>query len=384
MECTWNRKEFSLQLKKLESLIEQETDIKRKLYLEKVLDISNKLFYETFINFPRPNVTAKQRLTNILDSSFCYGRYYSIVSNFFDNISSHIDSIDSIAEKLEQIDANGNFDFLNTGATISNVEILSLVDKFYQQFDKELYDYFLEVYRDRENYLRFLSLKENDNCKTDGNTLFIDGVRKNFITIYETTPISTFECTVHEYGHAIANLINPEVAYADREDFFAEVASIFPELVALYENNGNFDEIQILYSLYSTLVTYVNNAEYLCLHTPVINAWSDNKHIMGSIFFDELDKNYDIDDECFEEILSTTIEDQGVYVISYVVALELFNIYKRDKKKALDLFKKFLKYPANEDILAFVVENISINKHAQEEAGLVLSKFNKELNKRRY
>lgn len=384
MECTWNRKEFSLQLKKLESLIEQETDIKRKLYLEKVLDISNKLFYETFINFPRPNVTAKQRLTNILDSSFCYGRYYSIVSNFFDNISSHIDSIDSIAEKLEQIDANGNFDFLNTGATISNVEILSLVDKFYQQFDKELYDYFLEVYRDRENYLRFLPLEENDNCKTDGNTLFIDGVRKNFITIYETTPISTFECTVHEYGHAIANLINPEVAYADREDFFAEVASIFPELVALYENNGNFDEIQILYSLYSTLVTYVNNAEYLCLHMPVINAWSDNKHIMGSDFFDELDKNYDIDDECFEEILSTTIEDQGVYVISYVVALELFNIYKRDKKKALDLFKKFLKYPANEDILAFVVENISINKHAQEEAGLVLSKFNKELNKRRY
>jgi predicted nucleic acid-binding protein len=117
---------------------------------------------------------------------------------------------------------------------------------------------------------------------------------------------------------------------------------------------------------------------------PVINAWVDNKYVMGCKFFDELGKNYDIDEECFEEILNTTIEDQGVYVISYIVALELFNIYKKNKKEALELFKKFLKYPANEDILTFVVENISINEHASEEAGLVLSKFNKELKKRRY
>ena len=384
MECTWDRSDFSLQLKELKELIDRENDLKRKLYLEKVLDASNKLYYETFVDFPKTKITAKQRLASILDSSFCYGRYYSIVSNFFNNISEHIDTIDSTSDKLELINPDGNFDFLNTGANISSAKIMSFVDTFYKEFDEELYEYFLQVYRDKEKSLRFLPLDESKDNKTDGNTLFIDGVRKNFITVYETTPIGTYECAVHEYGHAIANLINPQVSYTEREDFFVEVASIFPELVALYENHCNFDEIQILYSLYTTLVTYVNNAEYLCLHMPVINAWADNKYVMGRKFFDELDKNYDIDEECFEEILTTTIEDQGVYVISYIVALELFNIYKKNKKEALELFKKFLKYPANEDILTFVVENISINEHASEEAGLVLSKFNKELKKRRY
>ena len=383
MENTWGRKEFAEQLGKLQSMIEQESDIKRRLYLEKVLDMSNKLYYETFISFPRPKVTAKQRLTSILDSNFMYGRYYSIVRSFFNTVSEHIDTIDDLSNKLEDISPTGDFDFMTTGATVSVEDTITLVKKFYESFDPELYQYFLEIYNDREHSLRMMPLPEGET-KTDGNTLFIDGVKKNFITIYKTNPLNTYICGVHEYGHAIANLINPEVSYADREDLFTEVASIFPELVALYENGFNFDTIQVLYTMYTTLVTYVNSAEYLCLHTPIINAWADNKHVMSKKFFEELEEGYDMDDECFEEALSTTIEDEGIYVISYAVALELLHIYKDDKKKALELFKRFLKYPAKEDILTFVVENIPLNEHASEEANIILSKFNKELKKRRY
>ena len=39
MECTWGNKEFAEQLKLLQSMIDQETDTKRKLYLEK--EVSN-------------------------------------------------------------------------------------------------------------------------------------------------------------------------------------------------------------------------------------------------------------------------------------------------------------------------------------------------------
>lgn len=381
MELSWGRKEFAEQIKKLSQIIDDEKDIKRRLYLEKVLDATNKLYYETFVTFPRPKVTAKQRLTSILDSQFAYGRYYSIVRSFFNSVSEHIDTIDKTSDKLEEISPDGDFDFLNTGATVSFEHILSMVDTFYKDFDDELYQYFLQVYNDRDGTVRCMPINENET-KTDGTTLFIDGVKKNFISIYETTPVSTYACTVHEYGHAIANLINPEVSYADREDLFTEVASIFPELVALYDNGFNFDTIQVLYSLYTTLVTYINSAEYLCLHTPIVNAWAENKHVMGNKFFDDLEEGYDIDDECFEESLSTTIEDEGIYVISYIVSLELLNIYKKDKKQALELFKRFLKHPAKEDILTFVVENIPMNEHASEEAKLVLSKFNKELRRR--
>lgn len=382
MQCTWNSKDFAQQIRKLQELIEHETSLKRKIYLEKVLDASNKLYHDTFINFSKPKVTAKQRLSSILDSTLFYGRYYSIIREFFSTISEHIETIDGISSKLEKINPDGDFDFMNTGAVVLD-DTLSLVDRFYKSFDEELYQVFLEAYNDRKHSVRIQPLPE-DERKTDGTTLFIDGVRKNFINIYETTPLATYICAVHEYGHAIANLINPEVSYTDREDFFTEVASIFPELVALYENGFNFDTIQVLYTMYITLVTYIDSAEYIFLHTPVVNTWADNKYVMSHKFFTDLEDDYIIDEECFEKILSTTIEDEGIYVISYIVALELLNIYKKDKKKALDLFKKFLKYPANEDILSFVVENIPMNHHAAEEANVVLSQFSKELKKRRY
>ncbi len=383
MKCTWGKKEFAEQLSLLQSMIDQETDIKRKLYLEKVLDVSNKIYYETFVPFTRPKVTAKQRMTSIFDSIFMYGRYYSIVRSFFCSMDEHIDSIDAISTKLEDINPDGNFDFNNTGAAVSFDETINLVKEFYKRFDSELYQYFLEAYNDREHSLRSTPLPDNDT-KSDGNTLFIDGVRKNFITIYETTPLNMYVCGVHEYGHAIANLINPAVSYADREDLFTEVASIFPELVALYENGFKFDTIQVLYTMYTTLNTYVNSAEYLCLHTPIVNAWSDNKYRMNKNFFEELDYSYNLDEEGFENAMSTTIEDAGTYVISYMISLELLHIYKEDKKKALELFKNFLKCPASEDILTFVAENIPINEYASQEAKVVLDEFSKELKKRRY
>lgn len=383
MEWTWGRKEFFEQIKKLEQLINDENDLRRKLYLQKVLDTTNKLYYETFVSFPRPKVSAKQRLTSILDSNFAYGRYYSIVRQFFNNVSENIDTMDRVSDKLEEISPEGNFDFLNTGATISFDKVLGMVDVFYKNFDNELYQYFLEAYNDKHGTINAKPL-EDEETKTDGTTIFIDGVRKNFISVYETTPLATYICAVHEYGHAIANLINPEVAYSDREDLFSEVASIFPELVALYENGFKFDTIQVLYHLYTTLVTYVNSAEYLVLHTPILNTWADNNHVMNRSFFESLESDYDIDEECFGEALDTTIEDEGIYVISYAVSLELLNIYKRDKKEALELFKRFLKYPAKEDILTFVMENIQLNEHANIESKEVLQKFEKALKKRRY
>ena len=382
MKVTWDSKDFTDQISILEKMVESEKDVRRQCYLKKVLDATLKIYHETFGSSPRPKVTARQRLSAILDSTLSYSRYYSIVSSFFKETVDFFPLIDKISAELEKIDPDGNFDFLNTGATFSDNQILSLVDNFYANFDNELYLWFLEAFKDREHTVKFKDLKDN-NGKTDGTTIFIDGVRKNFITIYRRDNVETYQCAVHEYGHVIASLINPEVSYTDRDDFFTEVASIFPELVALYENGTNEERIQNLYHLYTTFVTYIDSAEYLCLHSPVLNTWADNKYKMSTTFFNTLKKDYDIDEECFEETLSTTIEDDGIYVLSFIVAVELFHIYKEDKKKALEIFKNLLSYPAKEDILPFIIENIPINSHIGEELELLLQNFHKELKTRR-
>lgn len=384
MVYTWGYEDFVKEVKKLNELIETESDIKRKVYLQKIADTTDKLFHDTFNNFPVPKDTAKQRLSNILSARLTYGRYYSIIGNFLDTCVDHLDLADDISTRLEKIDENGNFDFLHTGASINHSKTLSLVDKFYRTFDKDLYQVFSSIYGERQHNMRFLNRAQNDDKKSNGNTLFIGGVNKNFISVCDTSPLENYGCTVHEYGHAIHNIVNSDVPYSDREDFFAEVAAIFPELVALYENKGNFDDLEAAYHLYTNVVTYLDSAEFLTLHTPIINAWADNKFVMSNKFFSELEECYEVDEECFEKALSTTIEDEGVYVLSFIVSLELLHIYKEDKRKALELFKKFLSYPANEDLLVFMLENFSLNSHAKEEVGIILEDFSKKLKKRRF
>lgn len=383
MAYFWGYDEFVEQAKALQRLIENETDFKRKMYLKKVADTTDKLFHDTFNNFPSSTITAKQRFSNILNSRLTYGRYYSIIGEFFNSCTEHLDFIDDISTQLEKIDKNSKDDFLHTGTQVSHSKTLSLVNSFYRNFDNELYQVFSSVYVDRHHNVRFVQKEENSEDKSNGNTIFIDGVKKNFLSICDIAPLDNYGCAVHEYGHSIQNMINPEVAYSEREDFFAEVAAIFPELVAIYESKKYFDETDVAYYLYTLVVTYLDFAEFLTLHTPLISAWADNKYVMSNKFFTEIEEYYEVDDECFEKTLSTTIEDEGVYVLSFIVSLELFHLYKQDKKYALELFKEFLKYSAKEDILTFILEKFSLNSHAGEEIEIILNDFNKKLEKRR-
>ena len=120
MKVTWDSKDFANQISILEKIVESEKDVRRHCYLRKVLDATLKIYHETFGSSPHPKVTTRQRLAAILDSTLSYSRYYSIVSSFFKEVANYLPLIDEISTDLEKIDPDGNFDFLNTGATLSD------------------------------------------------------------------------------------------------------------------------------------------------------------------------------------------------------------------------------------------------------------------------
>ncbi len=382
MAYTWDSKEFVAAIKELQALTEKETDLKRKLYLQKVCDAIDKIYSETFNNTPNPRTTTKYGLTNILSSRLEFGRYYSLVSTFFNDCSKYLDLIVDISDRLDSLDENGNFDFLETGATLSDDRMLSLTQSFYESMDEEIYSAFTSVYDDRLGTLRFVDESSMKNSNSNGNTIFIDGVKKYFITIGESLPVETYACTVHEYGHAIQAVMNPEVFYSDRNDFFMEVVSMFFELVSILESDGVFSEIEKAYYLYASCTSYIEFAEFLSLHTPILNEWAENKYVMTKKFYNELEDSYGIDDDSFEKCLNTTIDNEGEYVFGLMVALELLHIYKQDKTKALELLKGFIKYPANEDILVYIMENFELGKNASNEVKTIIDDFDRKLTKR--
>lgn len=377
MLYNWSVDDFIKERKRLEQLMHNEPDLRTKLYLQKLMDATDNLYHNTFNCVPRNNPSIKDRLISTSNSVLSYQRYYDLINTFMNICDDLLDKIDQVDDKLSiRIDKD---DFIDTGAFYTQSRTLSLVDRFYSRFDTELYQYFSSVYKDRRNNLRFINKDEFESENSTGYTLFIGGVNKNFITIGDVSPVCNFSSLVHEYGHAIQNLINPDASYTFREDYFAEVPAIFPELVALYETDNTFEPVNVYYLMYSLFCTFMESADSLTLHMPITNLWAENNYKASSNFYDSLDSSFNIKKEEVKDILSCTLEEEGVYVLSYIASIELLHIYKRDKQKALRIFKEFLKIPSTEDPIYFISENLDLNSHLLEETEEMLDNFKKVL-----
>ena len=156
MKYNWTENDFLKQIDLLRTLIKNESDYERKLYLQKVLDSSEYLAYENIGQIEKPNEEIKQRLHSINSERLSYGRYYSIIQNFYFAVSPLSDKINKIENLFENLFGN-NFDMAGiTGSFITNNQALSITARFYSSFDNELLPFFNEAFSDRYHTLRFV------------------------------------------------------------------------------------------------------------------------------------------------------------------------------------------------------------------------------------
>lgn len=384
MPYNWDRENFIEQIKVLRKMVDEETDIIKKNTLQRYLDCANKVYHETFNNFPKIGYSTEQKFVSIVDSRLEYGRYYSIISRFLEDANSLEERVFGIANLIDKFEKDPSNQKLESDTHISHCKAVSLVHFFYKDFDEELYGAFSEAFEDRFECLKFSDDKiKEETFEANGSTLFIGGVNKNFITLSEGNDVSSYESIVHEYGHAIQNIINPDVNFTYREDFFAEVAAIFPELVAMDENAPGFCNVQNQYSRYLTFLSYWDIAADLDTHMTIANIWYDNNYKFNNEFYKSLKETLNLRKSDFKRIVDVTLELQGVYILSYIAALELLYIYKRDKKKALELFKGLLRIPANVNVIEYIEINIGLNVHAKDELISLMDDMELALTKRK-
>lgn len=93
---------------------------------------------------------------------------------------------------------------------------------------------------------------------------------------------------------------------------------------------------------------------------------------MNDKFFHDLDYYYDTDKEEFDSVLNTYIDDQGIYIVSYMVAIELFHLYKIDKNKALKIFESILRFPYDGNLKEYICSVLNIGEHLEEESALLI------------
>lgn len=383
MAYNWGIEDLIEAKEKLTIILKKEHNKKKRNYIKLIIESLSTYIDEEQINqsekseTPAEEISYNDILANLeYDISSCR-EYYSLVSFFAHTTDSIQDKIDEIEDILStRLEPDESYSKIS-GATITNERALSLTEEFYQNFSESLYPTFKDAFIKKENAIRYVNDIEN-NCTA--NSTYIDIIKKQFISIVKTNDLSKLYTFIHEYGHIISYIVNPQAMYYASEYIFNEVASLFPELVAQYENIGNFDKAHALFESYLNLILYRTKAINLDAHRTFITLWNNNNRQVDDNYMAKI-QELEFDDDTFNDAIETLIDDEGTYIISYMVALDLLHIYKQDKKKALEIFNNFLNIPCTQSIRAYLESEIPIGTYLLEETESLVDSFKKELKK---
>ena len=397
MECSWGIKELIDAKNELKKALRKErNNSKRKkirklmesldFFIEEEKERNAALTESQSTEILEEETTSQSLSTKELDRALANIEYdLTMCSKTYSLVAIFSNTLDKLQDKLHEIEEilalriTPEEDYAKiTGATLTNNQALSLTNEFYKGFSPNLYPIFASCYAKRANSVRYVDKIEND---LQADSIFIDIINRYFIDMYKKEHISKLYDFIHEYGHVISFFVNPENLYRINESFLNEVASLFPEVVAQYENKANFDPAQTSFESYVTLVAYTTKANNLVDQKPIVNIWNEHNRTADESYLEYLDTKYKIDQEELESIIDTSIDEEATYIISYMVALELLHIYKEDKERALKIYEHFLSIPPNQSLIEYLESEFTIGSHLEEEATELIDTFKLRLKK---
>ena len=217
---------------------------------------------------------------------------------------------------------------------ISKNKILSTTKDFYHRINGIYKEKFDEYYDYNHIYINFLS--SESNSKYGGYIRKLKGYPECYINLYLYNSIYDISSSVHEHAHAIASSINDEHI---GNYYINEVESIFFEI--LYLDSIEYEEYtkeQVLNAKEASVLFFNNSFHIIgAKYITSLKGINDEKKAK-----DIIKSNYSVDDESTEEVLYNSLSSYTNYVISYLIAIELFYIYKRNEFAGLKLLKRII------------------------------------------
>lgn len=382
MAYKWGLEDLKRDCLQLSKMIQEETDLAKKFKLQECLDYLNHYIFISQISVNEKQSSTKDDFLETMNCCVHSKRYYNLVADFYFDVNEYRDDMLALSDKItELLGKHEDFTFL-TKAKVSTEKALFLTDIFYKKFDTELYTIYQEAIKNRKENLKFVKHHSQKYYATekDAYTLFIEALRKAYISVDKSTSYKKYIDLIHEYGHVIAFFVNPTYQCSS-EIYFNELPSLFPELVALFDESSNIDEVQKNHWLFSNLITYFEYSNYLVLQKMLYDAFEKNNSKYNLKLLLKLYKDYKIDNKKLKEILSFSIYENGNYVVSFEAALELVYIYyyEQNKEKALQIFKNILRQTDISSEFGNIYNELDLGKHTNFMVNEIISKMRKSL-----
>lgn len=291
-----------------------------------------------------------------------YFPYFSLIKKFRDDM-------DGTAIELQD-----NLQRINT----SQAKIVTVTTDFYHQFKgpfQESYDTLAASFGNRL-YFR----KPNRNELYGGNTYSVYGTNEVFIETIKANTLHDYISLIHESSHGITCKLNQDIMWDWGKYCLIEVDSLFFEMIGTEYvsriNNVLEDGIK---TKIATFKDHLYSADIICSKLEMYSKLSTkdlkNKRTVAQFYKKEIgyDKTLTFD------AMYSRIQEYMHYVISYLIAIELYIIFINDQNRALDLLYKIvmLKDLSNEGYLLKVRElGVEPGKNVQEYYRLLLNEEN--------
>lgn len=269
---------------------------------------------------------------------------------------------------------------------LQDEELICLVDKFFQDsVNPEMYNKILKVLKKGHNSIHFDRLMDSNLY---GDTFYIPYYDEIHIRMKRNHNFSDIKTLAHEFGHAMQFLTNFNSNIYEENFAFCEVISTFFELLLCdymkqfpkFKDAAENAELKWFNFCTQHCRLFLLENEMMLHWFEIRNQNHEKHYALLQKLLRDLEVDYDTTlDGNLDKLFSLELHTYTPYAIGYILAIELFFIYRKDKELGLLLLEEYMKMDLRttkekyyENILAM---GITPNKSLEEYKKLILTKL---------
>lgn len=242
-----------------------------------------------------------------------YKPFYPIVERFI-----------FTGKTVDELDSNPRYKSI----LFSDEQVMNDVLDFYGHQGDLFYSQVLEFYNEVDDHLRFVK----DSLDTDGETLFLKSIGEAFVFSPNYSNITKFTILIHEIQHVIDFYLNQNFT---EEFVIRETIAMFMEMIAadyIANKYKMYDEGFKRQQCLHAIVKY--QSHNVLYKTDALDIASDNKTLDEASMISLLNKE-GFEQEDLEFYFGQGITTDMAYQIAYLIAIELYTLYYKDKELSL-------------------------------------------------
>lgn len=292
--------------------------------------------------------TNDKSLNNLRDNLEYYNDFkhlYKIVRKFA-STGMYIDSIATPTYNVQHL---------------SNEECLALANDFFKNQGEFFYQKFYDFYKDADSHLEFIS----PNNSTDGEIHYFNSYNEAFVFVPDHDNFTKASILIHECEHVIDSFNNPNFY---NNLIIREVAAIFMEMIGVGYLGNQLNLSDAPYMRRLSLHSIVKLDAYtIFLKNQLLYLINENKRLSDKKLKRILYNKYNMSYKFIEFCNQYNLYEDYYYQISQLIAIELFDLYKKDKDKALYILKDIIMNGTDDNIFAILDKyNILLIEHVEQ------------------